>query len=308
MEVYRHISDIPQTGRPLLLAMGCFDGVHIGHQSVISTAVEQAKERGGEAWVFTFSPHPAKLFCPDNAPPLISAEPCRLRQIEALGVEGVIETPFTREFAALSPETFLESLCSDAPNLSGVVCGEDWSFGYKAAGNIQTLAAFGEKHNFTATPVKPVMDGDRKISSTTIRKAVAEGNIPRAEELLGRPFSLFGTVIPGKKIGRKLGYPTANIDPLNELIPGNGVYSARTRFKGALIDSAVFIGSRETFGCDQHVIEVHLLDFEEDLYEKDLEVCLVEKIRDVGPFPSTEALIQQIEIDIAQIQERLAAD
>ncbi len=288
--------------------MGCFDGVHIGHQKVISTAVEQAAKLGGEAWVYTFNPHPAKVLVPHKAPPLISAEPCRLRQIETLGVTGIIETPFTLEFAKLTPETFLEGLMSNAPSLAGVVCGQDWSFGCRASGNFRTLEIFGKQHGFTATAVAPVMNGKFKISSTTIRKMIMDGEIPVAAELLGRPFSLFGNVVEGEKIGRELGYPTANIDPDNELLPGNGVYAARTRVDGKWIDSAVFIGTRETFDCRQHVIESYLIDFDGDLYGKTLEVVLTEKTRDVNPFPSKEALIDQIKKDIAQIRGLLTTD
>ena len=308
MLIVTDISELPAGNKPVVLAMGCFDGVHIGHQKVIATAVEQAKKMGGVAWVFTFNPHPAKVLVPHKAPPLISAEPCRLRQLDALGVQGVIETPFTLEFAGLEPEDFLNDLIAKAPDLSGIVCGQDWSFGRRAAGNFQTLEAFGKTHEFTATAVAPVMDGEQKISSTTIRKAIAEGKIPVAEKLLGRPFSLFGKVVEGKKIGRELGYPTANIDPLNELLPGNGVYAARTLVDEQWIDSAVFVGSRETFDCQQHVIESYLIDFDGDLYGKTLEVILIEKTRAVSPFPSREALIEQIEKDVAQIRELLATD
>ncbi|HKL23055.1 MAG TPA: riboflavin biosynthesis protein RibF [Tichowtungia sp.] len=321
------VTDISKTasqGRPLVLAMGCFDGVHIGHQKVISTAVEQAKQCGGEAWVYTFEPHPAKVLVPEKAPPLISAKPCRMRIMERLGVTGIIETPFTLEFAGLEPEAFLNDLVRKAPSLNGVVCGEDWSFGRRAAGNVQTLEPFGKTHGFSTTAVAPLMDGSKKISSSTIRKDLLEGNIADAIHLLGRPFSLFGTVVPGKKIGRELGYPTANIDPLNELIPGNGVYAAWTRIqktdnRGPRTDpsvirhpstvlhpSAVFIGNRETFGCHKHVIESYLIDFDGDLYGKDLEVILIEKTRDVTPFPSREALIGQIEKDVVQIRDILA--
>ena len=308
MQIVTDIQEVSTQSRPLVLAMGCFDGVHIGHQKVISTAVGQAEQLGGEAWVYTFNPHPAKLLVPDKAPPLISAEPCRLRQIEALGVVGIVETPFTREFAALAPETFLDDLIARTPALKGIVCGQDWSFGYRASGNFQTLEAFGKRHGFTATAVAPVMDGDKKTSSTTIRNFIADGNIPDAVALLGRPFSLFGKVVTGKKIGRKLGFPTANIDPLNELLPGHGVYAARTLVNGQWINSAVFIGTRDTFGCDQHVIESYLIDFEGDLYGQDLEIVLLEKIRDIHPFTSKEALIEQIGKDVEQIRALLDAD
>ena len=328
MLIVSDTSKIPDRGNPIILAMGCFDGVHLGHQKVISAAVEQAKTLGGEAWVYTFEPHPAKVLVPEKAPPLISAKPCRLRKMEELGVTGLIETPFTREFAALPPDEFLNDLIQKTPALKGVVCGKDWSFGCRASGNFQTLETFGMQHGFTATAVAPLMDGDKKISSSTIRKDLLEGNLTDAVRLLGRPFSLFGTVVDGKKIGRKLGYPTANIDPLNELIPGNGVYAAYTlverpksnvqspanghsfstcdlRPSTQPIPSAVFIGNRETFGCHKHVIESHLLDFSGDLYGQELEVILVEKIRDVTPFPSREALVAQIEKDVLQIREIL---
>jgi riboflavin kinase/FMN adenylyltransferase len=341
MLIATDIQKVSTQGRPLILAMGCFDGVHLGHQKVISTAVEQARELGGEAWVYTFEPHPAKVLVPEKAPPLISAKPCRMRMIESLGATGIIETPFTRAFAALSPEEFLNDLIAKAPTLKGIVCGEDWSFGHRASGNFQTLETFGKTHGIAATAVAPLMDGEQKISSSTIRKALLAGNIQDAAHLLGRPFSLFGNVVDGKKIGRELGYPTANIDPLNELIPGNGVYAAWTLLPTSEIrsqtseeltsdlrplisgpngltsdlrpltsayPSAVFIGNRETFGCHQHVIESYLIDFDGDLYGKHLEVVLVEKTRDVTPFPSREALIEQIEQDVVQIRDILAAD
>lgn len=306
MLIVTDISELPENNKPIVLAMGCFDGVHLGHQKVISTAVDQAAELNGDAWVYTFTPHPAKVLVPDKAPPLISADPCRLRKMKELGVAGVIETPFTREFAALPPETFLSDLIAKAPTLAGVVCGQDWSFGYRASGNFQTLETFGKVHGFIATAVAPLMDGDRKISSSTIRKYLLEGNIQEAAHLLGRSFTLFGKVVEGKKIGRELGFPTANIDPLNELLPGNGVYAARTLTDGKWYDSAVFMGNRETFGCHQHVIESYLIGFNGDLYGKDLEVVLIQKLRGVEPFPSREALIEQIEKDVEQVRELLA--
>jgi riboflavin kinase/FMN adenylyltransferase len=325
MKRISNILDLPKTDRPIVLAMGCFDGVHIGHQKVISTAVEQAAACGGEAWVFTFNPHPAKVLVPEKAPPLISAPPCRLRKFEKLGLHGVIEIPFDQTYAHTKPETFLSNLWKKMPTLRGIVCGTDWSFGYHAAGHFQTLEKLCAEHRITATAIPPVLCDGEKISSTTIRKAIADGNIPLAEKLLGRPFSLFGTVVAGEKVGRKLGFPTANIDPLNELLPGNGIYAAWTRIQktedrgqrtekessvigppsSALYPSAVFIGPRETFGCQQHVIESHLLDFDGDLYGQAIEVCLVKKIRGATPFPSKEALREQIGKDIAQIREIL---
>jgi riboflavin kinase/FMN adenylyltransferase len=282
--------------------MGCFDGVHIGHQKVIATAVEQANASGGEAWVYTFNPHPAKVLSPETAPPLISAPTCRMRQFESLGVHGVIELPFDKTIAHIAPEEFLSDLRKTLPTLSGIVCGMDWSFGYKAQGKFQSLKKFCAEHDMTATAVPPVLLNGERVSSTHVRQAVREGDIPFAEQLLGRPFSIFGTVVKGRGIGHGLGFPTANVEPENELLPSPGVYAARTRINGEKVDSAAFIGERKTFNDPDPVIESYLLDFDRDLYGQQIEVCLVKKVRDVMAFPSKEALIEQIEKDIAQIR------
>ena len=229
MQQVRNILEIPVTSKPVVLAMGCFDGVHIGHQKVISTAVEQAEARGGEAWVFTFSPHPAKILSPDNAPQLISVETCRLRQFEALGVHGAIVIPFDQTFAHTEPEQFLSGLWKKMPTLSGIVCGTDWSFGYQARGKFQALEKLCGEHGITATAIPPVIFNGERVSSTHIRHAVRDGDIPLAEQMLGRPFCIFGTVIKGRGVGRGLGFPTANIEPENELIPAPGVYAAFTK-------------------------------------------------------------------------------
>jgi riboflavin kinase / FMN adenylyltransferase len=321
----RKPEEIPQTDKPVVLAMGCFDGVHIGHQKVIATAVEQANARGGEAWVYTFNPHPAKVLSPETAPPLISALTCRMRQFEALGVHGVIELPFDKTIAHIAPEEFLSNLRKTLPALCGIVCGIDWSFGYKAGGKFQTLEKFCATHSMTATAVPPVLFNGERVSSTHVRQAVREGNIPFAEQLLGRPFCIFGTVVKGRGIGRGLGFPTANVEPENELLPAPGVYAAWTRIQktedrglrtekdssvigspsSVLHPSAVFIGERKTFNDSATGIEVYLLDFDQDLYGQQIEVCLIKKVRDVIPFPSKEALIEQIEKDIAQIRVML---
>ena len=303
-----HVSkpeEIPQTDKPVVLAMGCFDGVHVGHQKVIAAAVEQAKARGGEAWVYTFNPHPAKVLSSETAPPLISAPTCRMRQFEALGVHGVIELPFDKTIAHITPEDFLSNLRKTLPTLSGIVCGTDWSFGYKAQGKFQALEKFCAKHSMTATAVPPVLFNGERISSTHVRQALRAGNIPFAEQLLGRPFCIFGTVVKGHGVGRALGFPTANINPENELIPAPGVYAAYTKLQTADCGpqaSAVFIGERKTFKDSAPVIEVYLIDFDGTLYGQQIEVCLVKKVRDVMPFPSRETLIAQIEKDIARIR------
>ena len=291
MQRVRNILEIPATSLPVVLAMGCFDGVHIGHQKVISTAVEQAGACGGEAWVFTFNPHPAKVLSPETAPPLISVETCRMRQFEALGVHGVIAVPFDQTFAHTDPDAFLSTLWEKLPTLSGIVCGTDWSFGYKARGKFQTLEKLCSGHGITATAIPPVLFNGERISSTHIRQAVRAGDIPLAEQMLGRPFCIFGTVVQGRGVGRGLGFPTANIAHENELLPPPGVYAAYTRIqntedRGQRTEtppssvvrhpssgrpSAVFIGERKTFSDPEPVIESYLLDFDGNLYGQPIE-------------------------------------
>ncbi|MDK2858196.1 MAG: riboflavin kinase / adenylyltransferase [Verrucomicrobiota bacterium] len=301
----KHSLSSLKADKPVVLATGCFDGVHLGHQKVIATAVEQARARGGEAWVYTFDPHPAKVFSPQTAPPLISAETCRLRQFESLGAAGVLKIPFDLTFARMEPEEFLSNLRETLPTLSGIVCGSDWSFGYKARGKFQTLEKFCTQHGITATAVHPVLHGGEKISSTHIRRIISAGNIPLAEKMLGRPFCIFGTVVKGRGIGRGLGFPTANIEPENELIPAPGIYAARTILGGKEIPSAVFIGKRTTFNDHEPVIESYLLDFNANLYGQAIEVRLVQKTREARSFPSREALIEQIGKDVTEIREML---
>jgi riboflavin kinase/FMN adenylyltransferase len=308
MLVVTDIQEVDKKKRPLVLAMGCFDGVHIGHQAVISTAVQQANKLGGEAWVYTFNPHPAKVLVPHKAPPLISAKPCRLRQIEALGVTGIIEIPFTLEFAKLTPEEFLQDLIAGAPTLAGVVCGQDWSFGCLAAGKFQTLETFGEEHGFTATAVAPVMNGELKISSTTIRNMIAKGDIPAAAELLGRPFSLFGKVVQGKKIGRELGYPTANIAvPPGKLIPANGVYAGWVTFNGERHMAATNVGYSPTFGNEAVTVEAYLLDFDRDIYGETLTVSFETYLRPEMKFDGLDKLIAQMGQDVENGRQYLTA-
>jgi riboflavin kinase/FMN adenylyltransferase len=308
MQIVQQIAEIPRTDRPVVLAMGCFDGVHLGHRKVIATAVEQAAALSGEAWVFTFHPHPAKVLSPRTAPALISTEACRLRQFAALGVYGTIVVPFDRTFAHLEPGAFLAALRDAVPSLRGIVCGTDWSFGYRAQGHFQTLEKACARHGIRAIAVEPILYDENKISSTHIRQAVRDGDLPLAEQMLGRPFSLFGTVVQGRGVGRALGFPTANLAPLNELLPAPGVYAAGARLADTDADRpcAVFIGERKTFQDSDPTVEAYLFDFSGDLYGQPLELRLMRKIRPVCAFPSREALIAQIGRDVADIRALLA--
>jgi riboflavin kinase/FMN adenylyltransferase len=299
----------PPTGeaRPLVVAAGCFDGVHVGHQAVVRTAVEQARALGGEAWVLTFDPHPAKVLNPNTAPPLLSAWPVTFRCLAQQGADGMFKVPFTRAFAARTPDEFLDAVHCSLPTLKAFVVGEDWTFGHRGSGRLTQLRAWGRQSGVGVIAVSPVLLDGRRVSSTWIRHAVLAGELDVAERLLGRPFSLYGRVIEGRGVGRTLGYPTANLEVENEVHPPPGIYAARARIERRELPAAAYLGSRRTFhniGSEQ-VLEVHLLEQGGDLYGLPVEVSFVAKVREDLRFESVEALKARIRNDLEVVRGML---
>lgn len=289
---------------PIVIAAGCFDGVHLGHQAVIQEAVRQADALAGEAWVMTFDPHPARVLNPNTAPPLLSSQETQFRHFEELGVAGVFLIPFTREFAGMLPEAFAEELTRRIPTLAGFVTGTDWCFGRRATGNVDWLRAYWQTRAIRVTGVDAVNYEGERISSTRIRHAVLAGELKTAAALMNRPFSVFGNVVHGRAVGRKLGFPTANIDVQNEVEPPPGIYAAKALVGGKSYQAAAYIGSRRTFHNigNERVLEVFLLDFEGRIYDHAIEVQFIEKVREDTAFESVELLKEQIEKDVARIR------
>lgn len=292
---------------PIVIAAGCFDGVHLGHQAVIREAVRQAREADGEAWVMTFDPHPARVLNPNTAPPLLSSQETQFRHFEELGVAGVFLVPFTREFMGMLPEEFADDVRKEIPKLAGFVTGTDWRFGRRASGTVDMLREFWQEHGIQVTGVEAVNYEGERISSTRIRHAVLSGDLKTAAGLLNRPYSVFGSVVHGREVGRKLGFPTANIDVQNEVEPPSGIYAAKALLDGTLYQAAAYIGSRKTFHNigDERVLEVYLFDFDGKIYDHAIEVQFVEKVREDIAFESVELLKEQIEKDVAQIRSIL---
>lgn len=295
-------------GYPLVFAAGAFDGVHRGHQAVLAEARRVAREKGGQAWALTFDPHPLKILRPDRAPALLTSTPHRLQLLSQSGIEGIVLLPFSREFAEQSPEEFVRAIRRATPALAAVVVGENWHFGKAARGDVRLLKEFGRELGFEAIAVPPIEWNGAPISSTRIRRAVAEGDLAAAEQMLGRPFSVLGTVIHGIKLGRRLGYPTANLDPHNEARPPPGIYACRARVGNDVYPAAAFLAAApDPRKGPPDLIEVHLLDVELDLYGKDIEVEFIARLREERAFESQEALIAQIARDIEAARAALAA-
>ncbi len=279
---------------PLHLALGVFDGVHSGHQAVIARAVEAAKKDGGEAFVVTFSPHPIRVIAPGKAPSsLLATLDEKAEVMKSLNVDGLMVIRFDRDFAKMAAEEFVEKLT--AGNVASISVGEDWRFGSKRSGDVEMLRSMGEAHGFSLNAVSPVMWDGERISSTRIRQAVRDGNFDAVEEMLGRPYEIFGTVVEGRKLGRELGFPTANIRLGDLQVPKDGVWTVTVDGSAKGVAN---LGVRPTVGGEERLLEVHLLGFSGDLYGKRIGIRFGRFIRGEQNFSSLEELKNQIARDV----------
>ena len=302
MEVLRSIPELSQLPGPLFTAIGVFDGVHLGHQAVISTSAQHAREAGGTPVVVTFDPHPAKVLRPEEAPRLLTATQHKIALIRDLGVEHLLVVPFDREFAATAPQEFVHQLVAHAKPLREICVGHEWSFGKNRAGNLSLLKKLGSEHGFDVVGIKPVAVNGTVVSSTAIRAAVERGDLGQAAEMLGREYTILGTVKHGAHLGRTLGFPTANLSAHSEQFPPNGVYAAEAKLDGAMWRGVVNLGYRPTVsgGKLQRLLELHLFDLERDIYGEDVEVRFTRYLRPEQKFESLEALAAQIGRDVEQ--------
>jgi len=300
MQVLRSISELSQLRGPLFLAIGVFDGVHLGHQAVISTSANHAKDAGGTPVVVTFDPHPAKVLRPQDAPHLLTATQHKIALIRDLGVAHLLVLHFDREFAATPPEDFVRQLVANSRPLQEICVGHEWSFGKGRAGNLALLKQLGATLQFDVVGVPAVtMDGE-VLSSTAIRSAVAEGDLSKAAKMLGREYTILGTVKPGEKLGRKLGFPTANLSAHSEQFPPDGVYMAKARVQGELYRGVANLGYRPTVsaGKPERLLELHLFDLNKDIYGEEMEVRFLRYLRAEQKFENVEALKAQIARDV----------
>jgi riboflavin kinase/FMN adenylyltransferase len=305
MEILGSITELSRLPGPLFLAIGVFDGVHLGHQAVISTSAQHATEAGGTPVVVTFDPHPAKVLRPNDAPHLLTATQHKIALIRDLGVAHLLVLHFDRPFAATAPEDFVGQLVSHARPLGEICVGHEWSFGKGRAGNLALLKQLGVKFNFNVVGVQAVTVNGEVVSSTAIRRAVAGGDLARAAEMLGREYTILGTVKAGQKLGRKLGFPTANLSAHSEQFPPNGVYVAEAAFAGALYRGVANLGYRPTVAAAQpeRLLELHLFGFDQDIYGEEIEVRFLRYLRPEQKFENVEALAEQIARDVAQARE-----
>lgn len=306
--LYDDIPDAPLPGGKRVLGIGVYDGVHQGHQAVIRHVLDEARTRGLRSMLLTFDRLPEELLRPEVAPKRLMSLPEKLDALAALGPEEILVAHVKPELLGQTPEEFAEkTLCGKIrPRL--VVVGEDFRYGKGGKGNAETLAADGERWGYEVRVVPHLRTGEEKVSSTRIRSLLAEGQVEAAAQLLTRPYRLNGRVVSGNRLGRTLGYPTANLEIApTRMIPGNGIYACRAVGENFARDAAVSIGVRPTVGPDLiPTVEAFLLDFEGDIYGQELELEFIARLRDEAKFPSLDALKDQMSKDVIQARTILS--
>ena len=280
-----------------VLALGNFDGLHRGHLKIIERVRRGAMEHGGTPMAMTFDPHPPRVVRPDKAPPLLMTKTQRLEALHRAGIACVAVVRFTHELSEWDPDTFVRTVLAEWLRVSEVWVGANFLFGHGRSGNFSLLRTLGQRYGFRADKIDPVRYKDFVVSSTRIRRLVAEARMDEAGALLGHPYAVDGTIVEGRKRGKTIGYPTANMVTDNELIPPHGVYATTMTVDGVVHAGLTNIGIRPTFGETDTTIETHLLRYSGDLYGRTVRLSFVQRLRDERRFDSVEALRAQIEAD-----------
>lgn len=307
MKLIRTANELNAGNRKVCLAIGFFDGVHLGHQQIIRQTITDARQHGALALVVTFDQHPNTVVAPTRMPPLIYSLPQKLRTIESLGPEALLLIHFDKAFSQKTGEEFIRELAGAWTGIQSVCVGANFVFGHKRGGNVELLKKLGSELKFSVHGMAAVSLDGKAVSSTRIRDAIRAGELDFASQMLGRAYSISAPVMEGDKLGRKIGFPTANLDATGLALPPNGVYAIHAIARGKTHRAVVNIGTRPTLGNSNPSlrVEVHLLDFSGELYGEELEIVFAEKLRDEQKFPSVDALKAQIARDIERAKESL---
>lgn len=289
-----------------VVAIGNYDGVHLGHQEILKKARAYADKNKLKLVVLSFEPHPVKFLAPEVAPKLIQTAEQKASKLMSSGVDVVVLQKFNQDFAKLTPEEFFNKHLKKNLKAQAIFVGYDFTFGKKRKGTTETLEALGKEHGIAVKITAAKMKGETLVSSSLVRKLIQQGEIKKASGLLAHDFFIEGTVIPGHKRGTALGIHTANLETQNELIPNDGVYATRIQIKKKVYQSVTNIGYNPTFENTERSIETHIFDFDQDIYDETIKLTFVDKLRDEIKFASPAALVKQIEKDIAQAKKVLS--
>jgi riboflavin kinase / FMN adenylyltransferase len=298
-----HGTDNADIARPTVLTLGVFDGLHLGHQLIMKTVVERAKEADAVPTVITFEPHPRAVLHPESAPPLLQTFDQKIEALGVLGIEQTIVIRFDKAFSSMRAEDFLREVVTDRLHAKAVYLGRGFAFGHEREGDITLLRKVSERLGFFADEVPEVRLRGRRIGSTRIRELLQQGNVNLARRMLGRPYGVEGQVIRGASRGATLGFPTANLRPQNRVIPRGGVYVTATLIEGFWRRSVTNIGTRPTFAdASEPSVETFVMDWSGDLYGDVLRVRFLHRLRDEKKFGSIEELKAQIDRDVSSAQ------
>ena len=306
MKIFNSLEAITPDFHHTYVTIGNFDGVHIGHQCIFNRIQSEAKQAGAKTAVMTFDPHPKMILHPERRPfYLIATKEEKMALLEKNGIDAAFLIPFSLDFAKTTAQTFVQDILWQHLRVRKVFIGHDYTFGYGKEGNQAFLEKYGQNLGFSVSVIDAVKLSDTIISSTLVRQCILDGEIHKAMTFLGRPYNIKGTVIKGYRRGEGLGFPTANLDPEKVLLPKEGVYAAWIILENQQFDAVLNIGYNPTFSNDHLTIEIHLLDFKEDLYGKTLQVYFVDRLRDEMKFATAEKLALQIRHDVIHAKEVL---
>ncbi len=305
MNTIRESSQLNARGRKVCLAIGVFDGLHLGHQQIIRQTIADARQHDGLAVVLTFDQHPSAILAPDRVPPLIYSRAQKVRALAALGADTMLLLRFDRAFSEQTGEHFVRQLARELGAIHSICVGADFVFGHKRSGNVALLQKLGAELNFTVHGIAAVTLEGSIVSSTRVRDAIRAGDFAAARQLLGRPYSLAATIVAGDQLGHQLGFPTANLETAGFVLPPNGVYAADATVSGCSYRAVVNLGQRPTLQqpTPQLRVEVHLLDFNGQIYGEEMEVTFADRLRAEMKFPSLAALREQIGRDVTAARE-----
>jgi riboflavin kinase/FMN adenylyltransferase len=306
MDIITNLGVYPKSLPLPIMTIGNFDGVHLGHQMIFRTLCRRAREVGGTSLVLTFDPHPLKVLAPERCPVLITPTAKKLSIIQECRLDAIMCLPFTQALADLTPVAFVEEVLVGTIGIREIYVGYNFAFGKGRQGSIALLQELGQHYGFLVHIIEPIAIEGRVVSSSMIRQWIQQGSVDEAALLLGRLYSITGTVVEGYQKGRELGFPTANVRSTDELIPSRGVYAVMVDWRGRRYEGVANIGFNPTFGRTQLSVEIHLFNFSEQLYGEPVEVSFVKKIRDERAFPSVADLIKQIGQDVETAHTLLA--
>jgi riboflavin kinase/FMN adenylyltransferase len=301
--IIRDLSLLPESARGGAVAIGNFDGVHRGHLEIVRRLLERARDVGGPAIVFTFDPHPVRLLRPEQCPPPLTWTERKAELLAAHGVATVIAYPTDEELLHLSACEFFDKIVRGALQAKAVVEGPNFYFGHNREGNVELLAKLAESAGLTLDVVPPLEIDGGLVSSSRIRTLITAGEVAKAARMLSAPYRIRGMVTHGAGRGGKLGFPTANLEGIDTLLPKLGVYAGRALVQSVPYPAAINLGPNPTFGESAVKVEIHLLDYHDSLYGQPLEVEFLDRLRDVTSFANPQALVAQLEIDIKRTRE-----